>query len=332
MMCPDMIIAMLVSECMSDRDALTITGCERFNYYKGYGDGFQFNGDFRDKTRSVKGRKLSRVVAIDALNYNNRFNDQFLKQHLTRDLNKAYTGFKKYNCNDRLAVATGAWGCGAFAGVPIRSALIQLMACAVNERNIMLTLVESDKAKEEKMKSSIDEIFRFLEDKEVTVGELYTQMSRLQDDDNFQNLIPAKFATYLKEKLISKDPKPIQRPIVLKQTSMFTYMPSKSDFAKPELPASKKTEDKSQPSTSKSSLCQSGSSVSPIHRDTTFNRDSSSSNSCNQNSRDKQRFTDIEYTFASISSQSKSHDEKKSKPSLIESLDVDMKESSKKKY
>ena len=59
---------------------------------------------------------------------------------LRRELNKAYCGFRSNDstpCGHGTAVATGNWGCGAFGGDPRLKALLQLMAAAVAERDVV---------------------------------------------------------------------------------------------------------------------------------------------------------------------------------------------------
>ena len=65
------------------------------------------------------GRKLSHVVAMDAICYSNPL-DQYAAQHIGRELLKCYVSFHIPPSlkNNMYGVATGNWGCGAFNGDP----------------------------------------------------------------------------------------------------------------------------------------------------------------------------------------------------------------------
>lgn len=190
----EMIVARLFTECLRDDEALIMIGCEQFNDYAGYASRFQFNGDFDDRTPfDVFRRRKCRVVAIDAIPFNNLF-DQFDERNLRRELNKALVGFYNDNAvNDKSPIATGLWGCGAFNGHPIRSALIQLMACRVSHRNIALYTFGDERIKDE-----IADIFKFLVEKDVKVGQLFNllvnfQHECLQESNSLTAFIKSQF-------------------------------------------------------------------------------------------------------------------------------------------
>lgn len=74
------------------RSVLTVLvyfpGCERYSSYTGYGDTFEWDGDYQDKTpRDSSGRLECSIVAIDALSFRVP-NSQYLPQHISRELNK----------------------------------------------------------------------------------------------------------------------------------------------------------------------------------------------------------------------------------------------------
>ncbi|CAL1528687.1 unnamed protein product [Lymnaea stagnalis] len=144
MICPEMIVARLFTECLTENEVLIMTGCERFSSYTGYSDTFKFDDNFMDETqRDNWGRRSTEVVAMDALVIRN-FSDQFKYHQLTRELKKAYCAFSgKYKYEEfqvknlRLPpVCTGNWGCGAFGGDKQVKALIQLMAASLAEREV----------------------------------------------------------------------------------------------------------------------------------------------------------------------------------------------------
>ena len=65
------------------------------------------------------GRKWCHLVAIDALFFRER-EQQYDMKHVTRELIKAYTGFRPRpsttGAENLFGIATGHWGCGVFNG------------------------------------------------------------------------------------------------------------------------------------------------------------------------------------------------------------------------
>lgn len=46
--CPELLVSMLFSECLDDNEAMLIRGCEQFSSYSGYADSFEWSGDYQD--------------------------------------------------------------------------------------------------------------------------------------------------------------------------------------------------------------------------------------------------------------------------------------------
>lgn len=315
---PEMIVARLFTECLGDEEALIMIGCEQFNSYMGYAGNFKWAGDFVDNTPlDIYRRRKCRVVAIDALFYKDTY-EQFKEPNIRRELNKAYVGFYSDDGNDKAPVATGLWGCGAFNGYSIRSAIIQLLACAVTGRNFVFYTFGDEITKNE-----ISDIFNFLDEKNVSVGQLYQLLKRYRYEGNPKD--PTQLTTFLKEKF---DPSKLSTTKQtknqnssssnkMKQPTLFNFMMPSSSKPSPSL--EKKSEEKLWSWNQKPSTTQISPSTSSV------------------GSRDKQKFADIEETFAIYKSSKPKRDpeaEKKndSKPmSLIESLDFDMEMSSNKK-
>lgn len=185
---PELIVAKLFSESLDDDEAIIITGTEQFNSYLGYGSTFQFAGDFYDTTPTDDfNRRKTRIVAMDALSYTNFYN-QFKEVNLKRDINKAYVGFYNNENEDRQPVATGLWGAGAFQGHPIRSAIIQFMACRATRRNLVFYTF-NDKA----MEFQVADIFEFLSMNNVTISAVYEILKKFrysQKTSNVEELVP----------------------------------------------------------------------------------------------------------------------------------------------
>ncbi|ROI83839.1 Poly(ADP-ribose) glycohydrolase [Anabarilius grahami] len=114
-------------------------GTEQFSRYSGYSDTYRWDGNHDDQTpRDEWQRRVTEIVAIDALHYRN-FLQQFHPENMTRELNKAYCGFTRpgVQMENLSAVATGNWGCGAFGGDTRLKAVLQMMAAAEAERDVM---------------------------------------------------------------------------------------------------------------------------------------------------------------------------------------------------
>ncbi|XP_007250330.3 poly(ADP-ribose) glycohydrolase [Astyanax mexicanus] len=176
LMCPELIVARLFTEKLGDNECLKITGAQTYSVSSGYSDTFKWLGPYEDDTKRDKWkRRLCQIVAIDALNFHNP-KDQYTKENIQRELNKAYVGFRpdpsvplEYTPD----IATGNWGCGAFKGDPELKALIQMMAAAVAGRSLaFFTFRNSAQARE------LRQIHKLLKTKRVSVGRLYTLLVR----------------------------------------------------------------------------------------------------------------------------------------------------------
>ncbi|XP_060067436.1 poly(ADP-ribose) glycohydrolase-like [Ylistrum balloti] len=139
LICPEMIVSRLITECLENNECLIMKGCERFSDYDGYAKTFRWKDNYEDKTpRDDWGRRCTDVVAIDALIFHG-YARQFKSSSVTRELNKAYCGFMNPHVKDAKnlpAVCTGNWGCGAFGGDKQLKALIQLIAASQAKRDL----------------------------------------------------------------------------------------------------------------------------------------------------------------------------------------------------
>ncbi|CAG2054756.1 unnamed protein product [Timema podura] len=167
--CPELIVSRLFTEELNSTEALIVTGCERYSNYVGYGDTFEWLGDYVDTTpRDSSGRRLCTVAAIDALNLPS-VTAQFAPNCLRRELNKAYTGFLGMGLSaDKLSpVATGNWGCGAFRGDAHLKALLQLMAAGQADRDLVYFTFGDTQ-----LRDDVYEIHAMLTNHGITVGQL----------------------------------------------------------------------------------------------------------------------------------------------------------------
>lgn len=168
---------MLFCEEMDKLESILITGAEQFSSYTGYGGKFMYKGPFKDPNPvdNQRRRRVS-IVAIDATPYGfSSSESQFQLQDVSRELNKAYSGFThslsqdKPNSGEMAAVATGNWGCGAFGGDKRLKTLIQWLAASRAGRNMRYFTFTKDEEFSQRQK----EVMEKLCGKEVTVGKLY---------------------------------------------------------------------------------------------------------------------------------------------------------------
>jgi len=168
--CPELIAAMLFSEKMEDIEAISVIGVEQFSSYSGYGDSFRFEGRMKDSTdRDTSGRRLTCLVAMDAIRFSGDTELQFRMDKVERELKKAFVAYGGLNNREvRLpAVATGNWGCGAFGGDPRLKLLIQLMAASVAGRDLAYFTFG-----DEELTREGGRLYNKLVEEEVTVGQL----------------------------------------------------------------------------------------------------------------------------------------------------------------
>nr|XP_054600087.1 poly(ADP-ribose) glycohydrolase isoform X2 [Nothobranchius furzeri] len=168
LMNPELIVSRLFTEKLADNECLIITGSQQFSSYSGYSDNFEWTGPYEDQLDRDHWHRLKRqILAIDALHFRNR-RDQYNMSHITRELNKAYCGFKKHHKHEEPDIATGKWGCGAFGGDAQLKALIQLMAAAKAGRGLaFFTFQDKGLTKE------LQEIYHLLTSEGTTVGKLF---------------------------------------------------------------------------------------------------------------------------------------------------------------
>ncbi|XP_078421917.1 poly(ADP-ribose) glycohydrolase-like [Cetorhinus maximus] len=174
---PELIVARLFTEKLADNECLVITGAQRYSEYGGYSDSYRWLRCHNDETpRDSWLRRCTEIVAIDALNFRNPM-DQYKICYLERELNKAYCGFSTADrvilARHKPAVATGNWGCGAFKGDAKLKALIQIMAAAQAQRDVVY-FTFGDTA----LMRSIKEMHQFLQGSNVTVGRLYDVLEK----------------------------------------------------------------------------------------------------------------------------------------------------------
>ncbi|CAH1176930.1 unnamed protein product [Phaedon cochleariae] len=201
--CPELLISRLFVEQLGDQEAVIVTGVERYSKYKGYGDSFEYDGNFIDETpHDEYGRRRTTVCIIDAIRFN-KPRDQFRPSAMLRELNKAYVGFSSRQKCNLAPVATGNWGCGAFRGSAYLKALLQLMACCAAGRNLVYYSFG-----DEELRRDFHGIYQFLSEKGVTIKQLWRILCGFSpsgfSDTSLYLFIQQTYITQKKEPVIEK--------------------------------------------------------------------------------------------------------------------------------
>ncbi|XP_042816191.1 poly(ADP-ribose) glycohydrolase isoform X4 [Panthera tigris] len=177
---PELIVSRLFTEVLDHNECLIITGTEQYSEYTGYAETYRWARSHEDGSeRDAWQRRGTEIVAIDALHFR-RYLDQFVPEKIRRELNKAYCGFLRpgVSSENLSAVATGNWGCGAFGGDARLKALIQIMAAAVAERDVVyFTFGDSE------LMRDIYNMHTFLTERKLTVGEVYKLLLRYYNEE-----------------------------------------------------------------------------------------------------------------------------------------------------
>lgn len=164
---PEMILGMLFCESMGATEAIVMTGCEQFSKYRGYSNSFKWAGKFNDDTpRDDMRRRKAYVVAIDAYSFH-KPHLQFKEFAKVREAQKAFVGFfhDPQDATDPIPVCSGNWGCGAFRGNKQLKALIQIIACCLNRRDLLYCTFG-----DHVLGKNLANMAMFLKKHEITVG------------------------------------------------------------------------------------------------------------------------------------------------------------------
>ncbi|XP_075420284.1 poly(ADP-ribose) glycohydrolase isoform X2 [Tenrec ecaudatus] len=177
---PELIVSRLFTEVLDHNECLIITGTEQYSDYTGYAETYRWARNHEDGgERDDWQRRCTEIVAIDALHFR-RYLDQFVPEKIRRELNKAYCGFVRpgVSSENLSAVATGNWGCGAFGGDSRLKALIQILAAAAAERDVVyFTFGDSE------LMRDIYSMHTFLTERKLTVGDVYKLLQRYYNEE-----------------------------------------------------------------------------------------------------------------------------------------------------
>jgi poly(ADP-ribose) glycohydrolase len=155
--CPELFVGLLFTERFRDDEVMIIRGVRRYCTYSGYGHTFQWTG-------ILEKEQVHDIVVIDACT-----DQQFYKEFLNRDLNKAWYSFKKCGTD----IVTGHWGCGAFGGDEYLKFLQQVIASTLAETNRL----DYSTFKNENMKEKFELILQEIGKLNLNISQIYAIMS-----------------------------------------------------------------------------------------------------------------------------------------------------------
>ncbi|XP_036319418.1 poly(ADP-ribose) glycohydrolase [Rhagoletis pomonella] len=180
--CPELLISKLFTECLRPTEALLMVGAERFSDYSGYAGSFEWAGNHDDCIpRDSSRRRQTHIVAIDALHFM-QSQHQYREDLIKRELNKAFVGFKHLLSSPPPGVASGNWGCGAFGGDPRLKALLQLMVCTVTQRPLVyFTFGDAN------LRDEVHRMHTFLLERNVCVKDLWNLLTSYQSQNMSTN-------------------------------------------------------------------------------------------------------------------------------------------------
>ena len=102
---PELLISMLIEHRMTDSETIRIFGALQYSTLIGYGQGFEFGGDFDFRNKDVKQPLM--VAAIDAIRGGG---PAMTEEAMLRDMNKARLAFHGAN-KVRNDLQIGGCGC-----------------------------------------------------------------------------------------------------------------------------------------------------------------------------------------------------------------------------
>lgn len=147
MMKPELLVGRAMFPPTSNAHANVIMGAIQFNDHSGYAKTFVYRPLRRMSTPShldIKGRAMTEVVAIDAIDFKKNRLDQYDKSNVDRDLIKAYVGFEPLPGTDpNVPIVSGKWGAGDFGGDAALKSLIQFAAASMARRPLRLRMMGS---------------------------------------------------------------------------------------------------------------------------------------------------------------------------------------------
>ena len=183
-MSPEACVVMLLAPTLQDNETLLIQGARQVGAYEGIGREVRFVGPYKGicQKRCILAMD---AMELDCTEVKDDVTIDLRESVILRELNKAFCGFISLG-KDRVAIATGHWGCGAFGGNKYIKALIQLMAAS--EANKRLVFHDITPKSHTDLETTFMQEFlgmvSMLSEKVITVGQLFLALKQLKNINN----------------------------------------------------------------------------------------------------------------------------------------------------
>ncbi|KAL4465057.1 hypothetical protein ABPG72_012240 [Tetrahymena utriculariae] len=137
---PEALAGILFCQRQNDKDAILITGAQRFCQFEGYRESFKFVGPHYSNFEVDKlDRKKVYTLAMNAISFKQNPKDQYKKDKIHRELGKCFIGFQGSSFSESsrtVPIITGNWGCGVFKGDPQLKLIIQWLSASLLSRKV----------------------------------------------------------------------------------------------------------------------------------------------------------------------------------------------------
>lgn len=163
---PEAFPGIILSETMTDREAIHICNLRQFVTSDGYNQTFKVKGIVPEDSQQYSVNRT--LIAVDAsVKLTER--QQLQRRHFDRDVVKLVTGFSGMEGEK---IATGNWGCGCFGGNIYIKFLQQVLAASV--AGVDLVYCHSDNSAA--VRRDLANIYKGLIDNGITLSEVYNTL------------------------------------------------------------------------------------------------------------------------------------------------------------
>jgi hypothetical protein len=173
---PECIPAILITSHLSDLESLIILGTEKMSTVGGFGTNARYESKYTTEpnygfnAEHTSAMIKSAIVCIDASANVATYSQ--LVETFDRDLLKAFCGFSAFNFDNNI-IMTGHWSSFMFNGNIQLKFIQQLLAASASDKSIVYYITAHD------FEERVDDFVKFIEEEELTVGELYVMYKRL---------------------------------------------------------------------------------------------------------------------------------------------------------
>ena len=187
--CPELLCTIHLCGVMNHSEAITVSGADEYSLHTGYSRQLKYAGD------SPQTDEIITRVAMDATRFtgDRTFMRQYSEESILRELNKAFVAFDHDLPFNGSPVATGNWGCGAFAGHVQLKSMLQWIAASACSRPVSYFTFKDPNCE------GIEDMTLLLIKKEVSVGQLFGEVIDFAEQVEVKDKPDKQLFTYLRE-------------------------------------------------------------------------------------------------------------------------------------